>query len=112
MGGEEKLGSIRRCTLLYPSYTLLFFGDNGQGDLMAAELALQESPPLILMAFINEVKPRRQSLSIFQDLSASEQESRWKELGIIWMKSPVEGAVQAVHRGVLSPESLSRICSS
>lgn len=108
--GVQKFESICDFCKLYPKYSLIFFGDNGQGDVLAAEMARQQS--LVHVAFIHEVQPRELSLTSLGDLSAEDREARWKELDIIWVKSPVEAAVRAAQRGLISSEGLFKVCES
>jgi hypothetical protein len=111
--GEQKYKSIVKFRRLYPKYSLVFFGDNGQGDLLAAEMALQADPPLISHAFISECQPRERCLSTLPpDLPEEERNARWEAMGVVWYRSPVEAAVQCARRGLLKDEALARVCES
>jgi len=110
--GVQKFESMKDYNRLYPEYECIFFGDNGQGDLLSAELALQHDPPLLSVAFINEVVERSEGLSSFRDLEIADRELRWKELGVVFTKTPVDAAVESLRRGLVSKESLVRVCGT
>lgn len=112
--GYEKFLGMKRLKQLNPNYDMVFFGDNGQGDLLAAELALQENPPLISAAFINEVvQPRgTASLTSLTETTVEARENRWKELGVVWTRTAIDAAVECVHKDLISSDALARICDS
>lgn len=110
--GEVKFLAMLEFSQLYPEYSLVFFGDNGQGDLLAAELALEHEPPLISIAFINEVQPRSSSLTKFKDLSPEEMDAKWDSLGVVWMNTPAQAAIHCARKRLISEGALARVCDA
>lgn len=116
--GEVKYESILMLKHLYPNYSMVFFGDDGQGDLLAAERAQRENPPLLEVAYINKVMPdRNKVLTMFSDLSEEERQARWAELGIVFTDTPIDAAVDCCRRKLLgdnqsATQALTRIVDS
>lgn len=108
----QKFQSIRDFKELYPNYYFLFFGDNGQGDLLAAEHAMRAKPPLIQAAFIHQVQPLGQCLTSLGHLPEGQREKAWDDMGIYFFRTPVEAGIRARRLGLISAEGLRRTCAS
>lgn len=85
----------------------IFVGDNGQGDLVAAQMMLKASAKLpsdggaVRAAFIHDVRKACTSASCRQ---------RWSRLGIYIFKDYVDAASIAYRNGVISKQSCEAIC--
>jgi len=51
--GTEKFKKFRQYSKIFPEYQLFFIGDNGQGDLLAGKMMIQESPDTLV--FIHNI---------------------------------------------------------
>lgn len=51
--GAEKFKKFRQYCRIFPEYQLFFIGDNGQGDLLAGKMMIQESPDTLV--FIHNI---------------------------------------------------------
>eukprot|EP00928_Gymnodinium_smaydae_P034967 TRINITY_DN24676_c0_g1_i1.p1 TRINITY_DN24676_c0_g1~~TRINITY_DN24676_c0_g1_i1.p1 ORF type:complete len:815 (+),score=127.04 TRINITY_DN24676_c0_g1_i1:282-2447(+) len=111
--GEAKVNTLLEYHELYKEYSIIFFGDNGQGDLWCGEEIarrfqhLEGEKPVI---FIHEVQPKEAQLSsLSADLSEEEREAEWARLGVYFHKTYLGAAVNAFRAGVLSGASLQRV---
>ena len=55
--GFKKAQNFKDYYSLYPEYTFVFIGDNGQGDVVAAELMAKDYPDAIDATYIHIVQP-------------------------------------------------------
>lgn len=112
--GEEKYRKLCNYKALYPECEVVFFGDNGQGDVITAELAMGVGSPsgdrAIRAAFIHEVLPREETCTILTRHTQEEREAEWARLDIFFARTPVMSATNAARVGLLKAESLHRIC--
>jgi len=102
---------------LYNECDVVFFGDNGQGDLLCAEqlaeaaasdeCGVAEGRGRIL-SFVHEVVPREDMLS---DLPP-ETEQNWRDRDIFFHKTYVGAAINACRCGIVSHEGLARVARS
>lgn len=108
---RAKFDSARRYCMLYPEYSFVFVGDNGQGDLWAAEeMAMnEETKEGMRCALIHEVVRRKYALTHFTAMSMREREQKWRELGIYFFRSYVGAATIACRKGIISPDGLRRV---
>eukprot|EP00667_Euglena_gracilis_P008233 EG_transcript_8337 len=99
----DKKCKLQQFACLYPECALVFVGDNGQGDLLAAELTVDElglQPPSsptspgghtgqMLGSFIHDVQPADKTLTTVGHLPVEEREEAYKAKGIHHFKTYV-----------------------
>lgn len=111
--GEAKYKSMKEYSDLYGESSLIFFGDNGQGDVVAAELALipcgASSP--IKAAFIFEVQAAEKATTTLGG-TLEERKNKWLENNIFHVRSPLAAAYRAVEEGLLGAEALRKVASA
>jgi len=108
--GRTKVASMEKYSNLYPEYEIVFFGDNGQGDLLAAEAMSNDSTckDKVRMCFIHRIQSNECNslLSIFKP---DEREKKWKKNNIVFFDTYVEAAALAHESGLISLEALHRV---
>jgi len=102
--GYQKLRCFAKYAELYPEYRFVFVGDNGQADVLAAELMQQHSDQ-VLGCFMHEVSPIQATLSTKE---APTYET-WKASGIHFFRTYVGAALSAYHADLISLESLAGV---
>ena len=73
---------------LHSECPLVFFGDNGQGDVVAAERALESKTISIHAAFIHQVQELAVTTTTLGHLALDKRQKRWDELGIFFVRTP------------------------
>jgi len=112
---------------LYSECPSVFFGDNGQGDLLCGEDLAQRALdsanhkvkvkgpmpelPCVSAVFIHEVIPREQQLtSLERSCSSCEsEEDPWRSMNVYFHKTYLGAAVNAFHCQLIAAEGLSRV---
>jgi len=123
--GHAKAKTFAEYTRLYPECDYVLFGDNGQGDLLCAELLHKRASDPALAgdaaspisaprtSFMQLVKPVEQQLS---DLPAGtetgERQKRWRDARICFNHTYAGAACDAQQHGLISMEGLSRVAST
>lgn len=133
--GEYKYLTYQNYTELYPEYDFIFFGDNGQGDFLAAQLMAsggeqlsktsmkvplkkteqQEDPPNLLAALIHEVLPDEKVLALE---NVADRGPTWKkdqeERRIFFYRTYIGAAIQLYEKntGLVSAEQLRFVAES
>lgn len=93
---------------LYPEFTHVFVGDNGQADIRAAELIVEKYGPGVLEAgFFHLVHPIEQT---FGYRSKADVE-KWRRMNIIFFNTYVGAAVEAFSMKKLRLCGLEKICA-
>eukprot|EP00668_Euglena_longa_P004837 GGOE01005664.1.p1 GENE.GGOE01005664.1~~GGOE01005664.1.p1 ORF type:complete len:342 (+),score=89.47 GGOE01005664.1:501-1526(+) len=124
----DKKRKLQQFSCLYPECGLVFVGDNGQGDLLAAELIVEElggvrlrpsspsspdGPPKrtgqMLGSFIHEVEARGRTLTNEAHLPPEAREEAYKAKGIHHFKTYVGAGLIAYRLGLIGPKALKRI---
>eukprot|EP00924_Labyrinthula_sp_SR-Ha-C_P006586 maker-scaffold_38-snap-gene-2.30-mRNA-1 protein AED:0.26 eAED:0.28 QI:0/0/0/1/1/1/4/0/967 len=102
---NKKLQNYNEYSALYPEFTCIFIGDNGQADVRAAELMFrQENPPECV--YIHKIQP----IHLTYGYSPGKLQE-WTELGIYFFDTYVDAAVHAYSvRRTITVEALRRIC--
>ncbi|OQS05766.1 hypothetical protein THRCLA_20533 [Thraustotheca clavata] len=89
---------------IYPEYKHVFIGDNGQGDVRAAQLIAEKYGPSVLeAAYFHKVQPIENTFG-FKDLAT------YRKLNIFFFDTYVGAAVQAYRMKQISLEGLKQIC--
>mmetsp|Transcript_36281 Transcript_36281/g.82190 ORF Transcript_36281/g.82190 Transcript_36281/m.82190 type:complete len:561 (-) Transcript_36281:238-1920(-) len=102
--GYQKLRCFASFAELYPEYKFVFVGDNGQADVLAAELMQQHSDQ-VLGCFMHEVAPIQATLTT-KDTPTYET---WKASGILFFRTYVGAALSAYQADLISLESLAGV---
>lgn len=114
----KKLSRFREYAAIYPEAAFIYFGDNGQGDILCAEImydsardAAAPRPSQLLASFINRVVPPKATLSMLRSSKRSDADiiNAWNERNIFLHRTHVGMAVQAYDLGLLDIESLYRV---
>eukprot|EP00403_Amphidinium_massartii_P000584 CAMPEP_0178376262 /NCGR_PEP_ID=MMETSP0689_2-20121128/3311_1 /TAXON_ID=160604 /ORGANISM="Amphidinium massartii, Strain CS-259" /LENGTH=833 /DNA_ID=CAMNT_0019996277 /DNA_START=50 /DNA_END=2552 /DNA_ORIENTATION=- len=102
--GYQKVRCFTQYAELYPEYKFVFVGDNGQADVLAAELMQQHSDQ-VLGCFMQEVIPIEETLSTLD----APDVAKWKAKGIHFFQSYVGAALSAHAADLISAESLASV---
>jgi len=102
--GQRKFNKFFTYSRLYPEYRYIFVGDNGQGDLLAAEMMVQALPE-VLGCFIHEVQP------ISRTLTSLEKPDRvaWAAKRIFFFRTYVGAAIAAFNEQLINVEALAEV---
>ncbi|EFN58086.1 expressed protein [Chlorella variabilis] len=116
----KKLSRFREYAAIYPEACFVLIGDNGQGDLLCAEILWssmrQNLPPgqrsRLLACLMHKVVPTGHSYSMLRSSKTvkTQWHASWQQRGIHFAKSHVGMALQAYEDGLLTSEALHRVC--
>lgn len=121
--GEDKIKSFVEYRQLYSECSMLFFGDNGQGDLMCAErlTGMNNSPDsateygvggMVSAAFIHQVADPSKHLSELEKFEDDQQaKEEYASRGIYLFRTYVGAAIHVYNLGFISQEGLFRVCT-
>lgn len=121
--GEDKIKSFVEYRQLYSECSMLFFGDNGQGDLMCAErlTGMNGSPGspsedgvggMVSAAFIHQVADPSKHLSELEKFEDDQQaKEEYASRGIYLFRTYVGAAIHVYNLGFISQEGLFRVCT-
>mmetsp|Transcript_18970 Transcript_18970/g.35112 ORF Transcript_18970/g.35112 Transcript_18970/m.35112 type:complete len:239 (-) Transcript_18970:76-792(-) len=108
--GHQKVASMARYANLFPEYDLVFFGDNGQGDLMAAEVVAMR-PGLgdrFKMCFIHKVQSNSHE-SLLSVFDTKERKKMWAKHRIVFFETYMGAAILAFEANLISLHGLHRV---
>jgi hypothetical protein len=92
---------------LYPEFKHVFVGDNGQGDVRAAELIVEKFGPDALEAgFFQRVQPMEKMFNYH----SKEDLEHWQKMNIIFFDTYVGAAVEAFRMKKIRLGGLQKIC--
>jgi len=103
---NKKVQNFLEFSALYPEYTFVFIGDNGQGDVSAAEKMIQSHKDRIEAVFIHKVQDLTKTPG-FKDGSIQ----LWEDLGIVFFETYVGAALEACKRKLLRPSGLQMVAN-
>lgn len=108
--GRTKIERVEQFATLYPEYDLLFFGDNAQGDLLAAEVLSRSATvgPTLKACFIHRVQSNDDP-SLLSTVKRDERESFWAEHDIYFYDTYMGAALIAYNKGLISVRGLQRV---
>lgn len=110
--GLFKAETFEKFAALYPEYDFLFVGDDGQGDVLAAETmshTMGGSPKKPIALIHRVLADRKNTLSSFVGKDLDEREKIWREKGILFFDTFVGAAAILLECGLLSPRTVHRI---
>jgi hypothetical protein len=106
---RKKFDNYEQYASLYPEFRMVFIGDNGQGDVRAAEL-MQASPygKQLEAVFIHQVQPMESTYGY----EGPDTLRRWRESGIFFFTDYVAAAVHAYSCGLIGSPGLRRVAAA
>mmetsp|Transcript_50146 Transcript_50146/g.144500 ORF Transcript_50146/g.144500 Transcript_50146/m.144500 type:complete len:780 (-) Transcript_50146:9-2348(-) len=114
--GQDKKTTYFQYQRLYCECDTLFFGDNGQGDLLCAELVAASSSKNgapVVHSFIHEVVPPSEMLTSLSPVLSPEGKAKiWSSKNIRFHRTYVGAAINACDCGLLPVEGLARVARS
>jgi len=112
--GEQKFQGMEMFSKLHPESALVFFGDNGQGDVLAAEKAQERREgPLLRAAFIHEVLENiEETTTSFGEMTLVQRKQKWEELNIFFVCCPLEAACKAKELHLIDLEGVKSVCKA
>ncbi|GBG33062.1 Hypothetical Protein FCC1311_092862 [Hondaea fermentalgiana] len=108
--GRTKVERVEQFVTLYPEYDMVFFGDNAQGDLLAAELLAQNAAtgPVVQACFIHRVQSNDDE-ALLSTVAPKEREAFWAKNNILFYDTYVGAALLAYDEGLISHQGLHRV---
>ncbi|RLN44236.1 hypothetical protein BBJ29_007804 [Phytophthora kernoviae] len=104
---QKKFENFCEFYQLYPEFKHVFVGDNGQGDVRAAELIVEKFGPDALEAgFFQRVQPVEKMFNYH----SKEDLERWRKMNIIFFDTYVGAALEAFHMKKIRLNGLKKIC--
>ncbi|KAG7377283.1 hypothetical protein PHYPSEUDO_011933 [Phytophthora pseudosyringae] len=104
---QKKFENFSEFYQLYPEFKHVFVGDNGQGDVRAAELIVEKFGPDALEAgFFQRVQPVEKMFNYH----SREDLERWRKMNIIFFDTYVGAAVEAFCMKKIRLIGLKKIC--
>ncbi|MGB3329594.1 MAG: phosphatase domain-containing protein [Thermomicrobiales bacterium] len=95
----RKMEMFTRYRELFPEYTFIFIGDNGQGDADFGKRMLAEAPEQVAAIFIHDVtNAERQRTS-----------TTWEEDGLVYFDTYIGAAIEAWRKGLITREGVNRV---
>jgi hypothetical protein len=107
--GLQKFDNFVEYVQLYPEYSCVFVGDNGQGDVIAAEKMMEHYDPHVDAVFIHCVQPVERTPGFREDDSPQTALARWERSRIFFFNTYVGAALIAIQRGLMHVNALSRV---
>jgi hypothetical protein len=117
----KKLSRFREYAAIFPEAAFVYVGDNGQGDVLCAEIlyssarqAAAPRPSQLLASFIHRVAPLGATLSMLRSSKAGKPEwlAAWRQRSIYFHRSHVGMAVQAHSMGLIDDEALQHVAAA
>ena len=105
---KKKLRNFMEYASVYPEFTHVFIGDNGQADVKAAEYMVDAfGKEVVTAVYIHRVQPERFTYGYN---TASLQ--HWKDSGIVFFDSFVGAAIHAAENGLIRMRGLRRVAKA
>merc|ERR1712032_1406977 len=89
---------------------MVFFGDNGQGDVLAVEMAQQHN--LLIAAFIHQVQPLEKATTSWGEFPLEHRINKWEHCKIFFVRSPLAAAGKAAALGLIDESGLQAVCQA
>ncbi|KAG1697402.1 hypothetical protein DVH05_016277 [Phytophthora capsici] len=104
---QKKFENFSEFYQLYPEFKHIFVGDNGQGDVRAAELIVEKfGPDALEAAFFQRVQPVEKMFNYH----SKEDLERWRKMNIIFFDTYVGAAAEAFCMKKIRLCGLKKIC--
>ncbi len=118
----KKLSRFREYAGIYPEAAFVFVGDNGQGDVLCAEIlystaaqaATATRPSQLIASFIHRVVSPASTLSMLRTAKGTKEDwmTAWQQRRIYFHRTHVGMAVEAFKLGLLDEERLSLVANT
>ncbi|TDH66237.1 hypothetical protein CCR75_002296 [Bremia lactucae] len=104
---QKKFENFGEFYQLYPEFKHVFVGDNGQGDVRAAELIVERfGSDALEAAFFQRVQPMEKMFNYH----SREDLTRWRKMNILFFDTYVGAAVEAFGMKMIRLSGLKKIC--
>ncbi|EGZ11642.1 hypothetical protein PHYSODRAFT_458535, partial [Phytophthora sojae] len=104
---QKKFENFSEFYQLYPEFKHIFVGDNGQGDVRAAELIVEKfGSDALEAAFFQRVQPMEKMFNYH----SKEDLERWRKMNIIFFDTYVGAAVEAFRMKKIRLSGLKKVC--
>uniref|UniRef100_M4C4Y7 Phosphatidate phosphatase APP1 catalytic domain-containing protein n=1 Tax=Hyaloperonospora arabidopsidis (strain Emoy2) TaxID=559515 RepID=M4C4Y7_HYAAE len=104
---QKKFENFSEFYQLYPEFKHVFVGDNGQGDVRAAELIVEKfGSDALEAAFFQRVQPMEK----MYNYHSKEDLDRWRAMNIFFFDTYVGAAVEAFRTKKIRLSGLQKIC--
>jgi Phosphatidate phosphatase APP1, catalytic domain len=103
---RKKYTNFAEFAQIYPECNFVWMCDNGQGDVMAAELMHEHVGSRLEVAYVHRVQAVERTPGYDDDAL-----ERWKSKNIVLVNTYLEAALDAFHRRLISIEGLQRIAT-
>ncbi|OWZ09163.1 hypothetical protein PHMEG_00018176 [Phytophthora megakarya] len=104
---QKKFENFCEYYQLYPEFKHVFVGDNGQGDVRAAELIVEKfGPDALEAAFFQRVQPIEKMFNYH----SNEDLERWRKMKIIFFDTYVGAAIEAYRMKKIRLGGLKKVC--
>jgi len=105
---EKKAQNFREFASIYPEYSYVFVGDNGQGDLRAGEMMYEAVGPKFEALYVHVVQEHTKAFG-YDPL-------RWAANGLdkrlCFFRTYPQAALHACRTGLIRPVGLRRVCEA
>ncbi|RLN02943.1 hypothetical protein BBJ28_00000928 [Nothophytophthora sp. Chile5] len=106
---QKKFENFGEYYQLYPEFKHVFVGDNGQGDVRAAELIIEKyGPDALEVGFFQRVQP----LEKMYNYHSKEDLERWRKMNIVFFDTYVGAALEAFRMKKIRLGGLKKICDN
>ncbi|KAF4128224.1 hypothetical protein GN958_ATG22576, partial [Phytophthora infestans] len=106
---QKKFDNFSEFYQLYPEFKHVFVGDNGQGDVRAAELIVEKFGSDALEAcFFQRVQPMKKMFNYH----SPEDLERWRKMNIVFFDTYVGAAVEAYRMNKIRLSGLKKVCDA
>ncbi|CAM9981766.1 unnamed protein product [Scytosiphon promiscuus] len=103
---EKKFQNFAEYVSLYPEFKHVFVGDNGQGDVRAAEMMAERYPGQLEAVYMHRVVPEEKTFGY----QGAVTRQNWKKANIVFVGDYVEAACHAYKHGLIQAVGLQRVC--
>ncbi|GMH88886.1 hypothetical protein TL16_g11292 [Triparma laevis f. inornata] len=100
----KKFQNFKEYVSIYPEFSHVFIGDNGQGDVRGGELMHDAYPGKLEMLYVHMVQP------LSKTHGWDPERYRQKGLNVCFFRTYVEAGIDAAKRGLIRKTGLRRIC--
>ncbi|KAJ8611151.1 hypothetical protein CTAYLR_003577 [Chrysophaeum taylorii] len=104
---QKKAKNFTEFASLYPEFTFVFLGDNGQGDVRAAELMYEHSRSQFERAYIHVVQPIEKTHH--RHASFEDAKNAWDASNVVFVDTFLDAAIDAATNQLIRPQGLRRV---
>ncbi|CAM9116602.1 unnamed protein product [Discosporangium mesarthrocarpum] len=104
----KKFQNFAEYVALYPEFTHVFVGDNGQGDVRAAEMMADKFPNSLEAVYMHRVIPEEDTFGY----KGPETREAWKKAKVFFFGDYIEASIHAYKNGLIQAVGLQRVSQS